>query len=371
MDPRVLEEMLPYFTERFGNAASIDHPFGADAAEVVEQSRKRISRCLNAAPEDVIFTSGATESNNIVLQGLANKNPEKDHIVTCLTEHKSVLDTCKYLESIGKKVTYLPVDQQGVINLNELESAISKRTALITIMTANNEIGTLAPIKEIGQIANDHGVPFHTDATQAVGHLPFNVNELNVDLASISAHKIYGPKGVGALYFKSSNFEAKPSSIFFGGGHERGIRSGTLNVPGIVGLASAFELSVKLMKEENLQYQKWFKQLMSLFEEKACPVELNGHPIQRLAHNINVSFAKVENKALIHVVNSKLAISTSSACTTLNVEPSHVILALGVGTDRAHTAIRLGLSRFNTDEEIAYAGDLIVKSVKKLRTLSL
>ena len=371
VDPRVLKEMMPYFTEKFGNASSIDHPFGTVAADVVDKSRKKIARCINASPEDIIFTSGATESNNIVLQGLAGKDPSKNHIITCVTEHKSILDTCKHLETIGKKITYVPVDNQGIVNLEALENAICEKTALISVMTANNEIGTIAPIKEIGEIAHKHGVPYHTDATQAVGHMPFDVKAFNIDLASLSGHKIYGPKGVGALYFKSSNLGAKPSPLFFGGGHERGVRSGTLNVPGIVGLASALELSVKLMEEENYQYQKWFKKIISLFEEKASPVALNGHPVKRLPHNINVSFEKVENKALIQAVNTKLAISTGSACTTLNVEPSHVILALGAGTDRAHTAIRLGLSRFNTDEEIEYAGDLIVKSVKKLRNLRL
>ncbi len=370
VDPLVLKEMFPYFTERFGNAASIDHPFGADAAEAVDKSRKKIANCINASPDDIIFTSGATESNNIVLQGLAQKDPSKNHVITCVTEHKSILDTCKHLESMGKKVTYIPVDSQGIINLNALEEAISKKTALITVMTANNEIGTIAPIKAIGEIAHKHGVPFHTDATQAVGHMPFDVDSCNIDLASISGHKIYGPKGVGALYFRSRNLATKPTPLFFGGGHERGVRSGTLNVPGIVGLAMALDLSIKLMEKENNRYRKWAELLLERFQEESKPVELNGHPLQRLSHNINVSFDNVESKALIQSVNNKLAISAGSACTTLNVEPSHVILALGLGVERAHTAIRLGLGRFNTDEEIDFVTKLLTQAIERLRKIN-
>ena len=370
VDPRVLEEMLPYFTERFGNAASIDHSFGAEAAEVVDKSRTKIGNCINASSGDIVFTSGATESNNIVLQGLANKDPSKNHIITCVTEHKSVLDTCKHLEAIGKKVTYLPVNNQGIIDIEALENAISEKTALITVMTANNEIGTIAPIRDIGKIAHKYGVPFHTDATQAVGHMPFDVDADNIDFASISGHKIYGPKGIGALYFRSHNIAAKPRPLFFGGGHERGIRSGTLNVPGIVGLATAFELSIKQMEEENDRYRNWSQLLLEKFQEGGKPVELNGHPLQRLSHNINVSFSNVESKALIQSVNDKLAISAGSACTTFNVEPSHVILSLGLGAERAHTAIRLGLGRFNTNEEIEFAANYIVEKVQKLRKLN-
>jgi len=368
VDSRVLDEMMPYFSEKFGNAASIDHSFGAEAAEIVAKSRKKIAICINASPNDIIFTSGATESNNLILQGIAQRNPSKNHIITCVTEHKSVLDTCKFLESIGKKVTYVPVDRQGIIDLQVLEEAISEKTALISVMTANNEIGTLAPIQAIGEIAHEHGVPFHTDATQAVGHMPFDVSAYNIDCASISAHKIYGPKGVGALFFKSEGLAGKPLPLFFGGGHERGVRSGTLNVPGIVGLSSALELSIKLMKEENNQYWEMSKILINSFQE-VSPTGLNGHPTKRLAHNINISFKNVESKALIHAVNDKLAISTGSACTTLNVQPSHVILALGLGVERAHNAIRLGLGRFNSIEEIQFSADYIREKVKKLRKL--
>jgi cysteine desulfurase len=369
VDPIVLDEMLPFFTKHFGNAASIDHRYGSEAAEAIEKSRKTIAKCINALPDDILFTSGATESNNIVIQGLS-KNPSKNHVVTCVTEHKSVLDTCKHLESIGKKVTYVPVDYQGVIDLDALEKAISEKTALITVMTANNEIGTLAPVEEIGRIAHEHGIPFHTDAAQAAGHIPLDIDKLNIDLMSISAHKIYGPKGVGALYLKRSNLAAKPDPLFFGGDHESGIRSGTTNVPGIVGLASALELAVRTMDKENLLYKDWFNYIFEIFQQESDPVELNGHPFRRLPHNLNVSFENVQNKALIQAVSEKLAISSGSACTTLNVEPSHVILALGFGPERAHTAIRLGLSRFNTNEEIHFAAKLISETVGKLRKIS-
>ena len=369
VDPRVLKEMMPYFTEKFGNASSIDHPFGTEAAEIVDKSRKKIARCINASPEDIIFTSGATESNNIAIQGLAGKDPSKNHIITCVTEHKSILDTCKHLETIGKKVTYVTVDNQGLIDLEALENAICEKTALISVMTANNEIGTIAPMKEIGEIARKHDIPFHTDATQAVSHIPFDIKSFNITLASLSGHKIYGPKGIGVLFFNNSNLGSKPSPLFFGGGHERGIRSGTLNVPGIVGLASALELSINLMEEENDHYHIWSKLLMNYFKEEGNPVALNGHPVQRLSHNLNVSFENVQSKALIQSVNNKLAISTGSACTTLNVEPSHVILGLGLGPERAHTAIRFGLGRFNTDEEIEFSARHLIQAVGKLRRL--
>jgi cysteine desulfurase len=369
VDPVVLEQMMPYFTEKFGNASSIDHPFGSQAQEAVEKSRQTIARCINASPDDIIFTSGATEANNIAIQGIAQKNPDKNHIITCVTEHKSVLDTCKHLESLGKKITYVTVDNQGIIDLCELEKSITKETALISVMTANNEIGTIAPIKEIGEIARKHGVLFHTDATQAVGHIPFDVEANSIDLASFSGHKIYGPKGIGVLYFRGTDLDAKPSPLLFGGGHERGIRSGTLNVPGIVGLAAALEQSIALMEEENNRYKQWSKHFLQ--EIRKIGGELNGHPANRLFHNINVSFAGIESKALLYAVNSKLAISAGSACTTLNVEPSHVIMALGWGTERAHTAIRLGLCRFNTTEEIQYATNYIIESVNRLQKLNL
>lgn len=370
IDPWVLEQMMPYFTEKFGNPASIDHSFGSEAHDATDNARKTIAHCINASSDDIIFTSGATEANNIALQGIAQKNSDKNHIITCVTEHKSVLDTCKHLEDIGKKVTYIPVDNQGLIDIVALEKAITDKTALISVMTANNEIGTIAPIKEIGEIAHKHGVLFHTDATQAVGHIPFDVEANNIDLASFSGHKIYGPKGIGALYFRGSNLVAKPLPLFFGGGHERGVRSGTLNVPGIVGLSAALKRSITLMDEENNRYKKWSNYLIYQFQEEANPVELNGHPTKRLAHNINISFIGVENKALLHTVSSKLALSTGSACTTLNVEPSHVLLALHLGPERAHTAIRLGLGRFNSQEEIEFTSKHIMTTIKRLRRVN-
>ena len=370
VDPRVLEEMLPFFNEQFGNAASIDHSYGSEAANAVEKARQNIARCLNARSDEIIFTSGATESNNISILGTLSRNEgKKDHIITCVTEHKSVLDTCKHLETAGKHVTYVPVDKYGTIDLGKLEDTIQERTALISVMVANNEIGTITPVEEVGEIAHKHNVLFHTDAAQAAGHIPLDTQKINADMISISAHKMYGPKGVGALYVRQGNLAAKPLPLFFGGGHERGVRSGTLNVPGIVGFGKAFEIALKEMQKESNRYEKWVKQMLEVFQDRAKPVEQNGHPQKRLNHNLNVSFDGVENKALIHTLSAKLAISTGSACTTLNVEPSHVILALGFGLERAHSAIRLGLGRFNTEEEIEFATDSIVSAVSRLRKI--
>jgi len=371
VDPRVLDEMMPYFTERFGNAASIDHSYGSQASEAVDKARKQVARCLNAHPEDIIFTSGATESNNIAILGISLRDSTKNHIITCVTEHKSVLDTCKHLETMGKQVTYVPVDKFGSVDLDALERSISEKTLLISIMVANNEIGTIAPIEEIGKIARKHGVLFHTDAAQAAGHVPLDVEKMNVDLLSVSAHKMYGPKGVGALYIRQHCPAAKPFPLVYGGGHEQGIRSGTLNVASIVGLGRAFEIADREMQDEKNRHEKWTKYMMGVFHDEAYPVEQNGHPKNRLAHNLNVSFEQVENKALIHAVREKLAISSGSACTTLNVEPSHVILSLGFGQERAHTAIRLGIGRFNTEEEIEFAANLMVRAVNRLRRIRL
>ena len=371
MDPRVLEEMLPYFTERFGNAASIDHPFGVEAAEAVDKSRKKIARCINASVDDIIFTSGATESNNIALQGLFDKNPLKDHLITCKTEHKSILDTCKHLEMKGNRVTYIDVDEHGIVDLSALEKSITEKTLLISIMMANNEVGTIAPVEQIGEIAHKHGVLFHTDAAQAAGHIPIDFKRINTDLMSISAHKMYGPKGVGALFVSHERLDSMPNPIVFGGGHERGVRSGTLNVPGIVGFSKAFEIATKELDGENSRFSQWTKQMLETFQDKTNPALLNGHPEKRLPHNLNISFSQVENKALMHNVNDKIALSTGSACTSLNVEPSHVILAMGLGIERAHTAVRFGLQRFNTNEEIAFAIETTVRAVNKLRRIKM
>jgi cysteine desulfurase len=370
VDPRVLEEMIPYFSDSYGNAASIDHNYGSEAANAVEAGRQKIAQCLNAHSDDIVFTSGATESNNIAILGTMARNENiGDHIIACVTEHKSVLDTCKHLEAIGKRVTYVPVDEFGTINLEKLENAITDRTVLISVMVANNEIGTIAPVEDIGEIARRHNVLFHTDAAQAAGHIPLNVENMKADLVSISAHKMYGPKGVGALYIRRENLAAKPFPLMFGGGHEKGVRSGTLNVPGIVGFGKAFEIAVEEMAREKVRYDKWVKQMLDVFQHKAEPVRQNGHPEKRLSHNLNVSFDQVENKALIHVVAPKLAISTGSACTTLNVEPSHVIMALGFGPERAHNAVRIGFGRFNSEEEIEFAAGSIVSAVDRLHKI--
>lgn len=367
VDQHVLDAMLPFFTEHFGNAASLDHAYGSEASEAVEKARQQIARYINASPKDIIFTSGATESNNIAILGITAKDPNKNHVITCSTEHKSILDTCRHLQNIGREVTYISVDNEGKIDLESLEQAITRRTGLITVMTANNEVGTIAPIAEIGDIAHKSGVPFHTDAAQAAGHIPLDVEKMKIDLMSISGHKMYGPKGIGVLYFRHDRIDAKPWPLFFGGGHEYGIRSGTLNVPCIVGLAKAFEIGVNSMDKEKNKFRKWTTNMLNILKDKARPVELNGHPIERLPHNLNISIDGVEHKKLVGLLRNKLAFSSGSACNTLDAEPSYVILAMGFSAERAYTAVRFGLSRFNTDEEINYATDLIVHAVKKLR----
>jgi cysteine desulfurase len=370
VDPRVLDAMLPYFTEKFGNAASIDHEFGSVAAKAVNDSRKIVAKCINASEDEIIFTSGATESDNIALQGLFQKYPGKNHIITCLTEHKAVLDTCKHLEKHGKYVTYIGVDEQGTIDLEALEDSISKTTLLISVMTANNEVGTIAPIEQIGKIAQKYNVLFHTDAAQAAGHISLDVKKMCVDLMSISGHKMYGPKGVGALYVNKKRLNGLPEPLIFGGGHEQGVRSGTLNVPGIVGLSKAFEIGNEEQAIENERFGRWTKRMLEIFVKKASPVFLNGHPEKRLQHNLNVSFDRVENKALLQMVNGKIALSTGSACTTTNVEPSHVILAMGLGEERAHSAIRFGFDRFNTEKEIEFVTDLLIRTISRLRKIN-
>lgn len=370
LDPRVLDAMLPYFTKEFGNASSIDHIFGARAHEAVEKAREQVASSLNARPEEIIFTSGATESDNIALLGVAEKMAAKsDHIITCVTEHKAILDTAKHLEKMGKTVTYLPVDRYGLVDPGDIEEAITDRTMLISIMAANNEIGTIAPLKEIGKIAKAHGVLFHTDAAQAVGHIPIDVKEMGIDLLSLSGHKVYGPKGIGALYIKGVNPKGKVSPVMFGGGHERGIRSGTYNVPGVVGLGKALEIAQKEMEAENERFRKWTKQMLEAFQENLEGVTLNGHPEKRLSHNLNVCFPGIESKALIHLLQKDVAISVGSACTTTSVEPSYVLSAIGISDAENYSSIRIGLGRFNTKIEIEYACNMIVSNVKKLKQL--
>jgi cysteine desulfurase len=365
VDPRVLEEMLPYFTKNFGNASSLDHTFGYDASVAVENAREKIAQTINARHDEIIFTSGATESDNLALIGTMEKYKDKgNHLITCQTEHKAILDTARHLESLGKKVTYLPVNEFGEIDLDLLKKSITNKTVMISIMAANNEIGTIAEIEKIGQISHDAEVLFHTDAAQAVGHIPIDVEKMNIDLMSFSAHKVYGPKGVGALYIRSRNPRVKPEPIIFGGGQERSIRSGTLNVPGIVGFGEALEIAKKEMQLENEKFSRWTMHMLNAFEKSGG--QLNGHPSKRLLHNLNVYFEGIESKAIINSLSSKIAISAGSACTTQLVEPSHVLLALGFTEERAHSSIRIGLGRFNIDEEITYASNEILSSIRAL-----
>ena len=371
VDPRVLEVMLPYFTRDFGNSASSDHLFGARAAEAVEDAREQIARTVNSRPEEIVFTSGATESDNLAIQGVSQQYLGKgNHIITCSTEHKAVLDTCKHLSDIGYDITYLPVDRYGLIDLERLEAAITEKTILISIMAANNEIGTIAPISEIGSLAHRHGVLFHTDATQAIGHIRINVEEMNIDLLSMSAHKVYGPKGIGALYVRRRNPKVKVTPILFGGGHERGMRSGTLNVPGIVGFGEALRLSRNEMDAEGSRFGRWSAQMLGGFKDRMEGIELNGHPTLRLPHNLNVSFGGIESKALIRSIHNEVSVSAGSACTSDIVEPSHVLVALGLGEGRAHSSVRFGLGRFNTEEEIAYATDCVPRAAVRLKKMS-
>jgi len=370
VDPRVLEKMLPYFTEIFGNAASIDHEFGYEAKQVVDIAREQIAKAINAQPEEIIFTSGATESDNIALFGVAEKYAGKGkHIITSVTEHKAVLDCCKRLEQLGYQVTYLPVDQYGLIDLNELQVAITDQTILISIMAANNEIGTIAPLAAIGAIAKSHKILFHTDAAQAVGHIPIDVQKMNIDILSISGHKIYGPKGIGALYRRKSNPRANLAPVIYGGGHEKGLRSGTLNVPGIVGLGYAIELAVKGMVAESKRYKQLTTYFWDQLSGEIPGLQLNGHPTERLSHNLNVSVPGVESKALI-VHLKEVAVSAGSACTTTSVEPSHVIVSLGYGEERAHTAIRISVGRSTSIEDAIYAAQYLITAMKNIMQLS-
>ena len=370
VDPRVLEVMLPYFTEVFGNAASRDHIFGLEAKRAVDKAREQIARGINARPDEIIFTSGATESDNIALFGVAEKLAHKgDHFITCVTEHKAVLDSCAELERRGKRVTYLPVDPYGRVDPDDVSKAITPQTILISIMAANNEIGTIAPIAEIGRIAAEHGVLFHTDAVQAFGRIPLDVKAMNIHLMSLSGHKIYGPKGVGALYRRRSNPRAQVAPVIYGGGHERGLRSGTLNVPAIVGFGEAAMIAVREMDRENEKYRAWTRQMLEQLREALGEVYLNGHPTERLAHNLNVSIPGVESRALI-VKLKDVAIATGSACTSDKVEPSHVISALGFGDQRAHSAIRISVGRTNNEYALNIATRLIVARAKELITVS-
>lgn len=369
-DPRVFEAMTPYFTEIFGNAASRNHEFGWRAEEAVENGRKQVADLIGASSKEIVFTSGATESDNLAIKGVADMYYERgDHIITVVTEHKAVLDTCKKLEKRGFKVTYLPVASDGLISPDDVRNAITDKTILVSVMMANNEIGVIQPIAEIGKVCKERGVLFHTDATQAVGKIPFNVNELNVDLASFSAHKIYGPKGVGGLYVRRKNPRVVLVPMMDGGGHERGMRSGTLNVTGIVGLGKACEIARTEMQEENKRVFGLKERLRKGIMDEIPDVYINGHPEQRLSGNLNISFAYVEGESLLMGIND-IAVSSGSACTSASLEPSYVLKALGVGEELAHSSIRFGLGRFNTSEEVDYTIGRVNEAVNRLRELS-
>jgi cysteine desulfurase len=370
VDPRVVDAMLPYFTDKFGNAASRNHEFGWKAEEAVENARGQIAKLINATPKEIVFTSGATESTNLAIKGVAEMYREKgNHIITQVTEHKATLDTCKRLEKYGYEVTYLPVEKDGRINLDDLRRAITPKTILISIMYANNEIGVVQPIAEIGKIAKEKGVFFHVDAVQAVGKIPVDVQKDGIDLMSISGHKIYGPKGVGALYVRRKNPRVQLAAIIDGGGHERGMRSGTLNVPGIVGLGKACELCQQEMAAESGKMSGLRDRLKESIMSRLDETFINGSMDHRLPNNINISFAYVEGESLLMGIND-VAVSSGSACTSATLEPSYVLKALGVGEDLAHTSIRFGLGRFNTQEEVDYVADRVVETVSRLRELS-
>jgi cysteine desulfurase len=369
LDPRVLDEMLPYFKEKFGNAASRSHQFGWEAEAAVEKAREQVARLIGASAKEIVFTSGATESDNLAIKGVAEKYRNKgDHIVTCVTEHKAVLDSCKHLEKEGFRVTYLPVGKDGLIDLDDLKRALDDQTTLVSIMFANNEIGVLQPIAEIGKLCRERGVLFHSDAVQAIGKVPVNVEEQNIDLASITAHKLHGPKGAGALYVRRKNQRVALAPMIDGGGHEHGMRSGTLNVPGIVGLGKACELCREEMTSEAARLKTLRDRLKDKIFAGLDDVYINGSMERRLPGNLNVSFANVEAEPLLMGIND-VAVSTGSACSSAAIEPSHVLKALGAG-DLTHGSIRFGIGRFNTQAEIDYVAARVVETVKRLRELS-
>jgi cysteine desulfurase len=374
LDPRVLEAMMPYFTGKFGNAASRNHQFGWEAEKAVEDARAQIAKLIGATAKEIIFTSGATESDNLAIKGIAEMYRERgNHIITQVTEHKAVLDTCKKMEKMGFRVTYLPVMADGLIDLDDLKRAIvtegPEKTILVTIMYANNEIGVVQPIREIGKICHEKGVLFHTDAVQAVGKIPVDVQADNIDILSLSAHKIYGPKGVGALYVRRRNPRVQITEQINGGGHERGMRSGTLNVPGIVGLGKACEICGLEMAKEAAREIELRDYLKNKLETALDYTQVNGNMEHHLPGNLNMSFVYVEGESLLMGIND-IAVSSGSACTSATLEPSYVLKALGLGDEIAHSSIRFGLGRFNTKAEVDYVADKIIDVVRKLRELS-
>mgnify|MGYP003433361558 FL=1 len=369
-DPRVVEAMIPYFTNNFGNAASRNHPFGWQAEEAVDYAREQVAKLIGADPKEIIFTSGATEADNLALKGVFEMYASKgNHIITCNIEHKAVLDTCKHIEKEGGEVTYLKVKDNGLVDLAELEAAIKPNTILIALMYANNEIGTVMPMKEISAIAKKHGVLVFSDAVQAVGKIPVNVIEDGIDLMAFTAHKMYGPKGVGALYVRRKNPRVKVTAQLDGGGHERGMRSGTLNVPGIVGFGKACEICMNEMEEETARVSK----LRDKLQTELLKVEesyLNGDKEHKLPHVTNISFKHVEGEGLLMGFNKNIALSSGSACTSASLEPSYVLKALGLGDDLAHSSLRFGLGRFTTEEQIDYTVEQVTNTVNKLREMS-
>jgi len=370
MDPRVLEAMLPYFTEHFGNAASRNHPFGWEAEEAVDYAREQVAQLIGADPKEIIFTSGATEGDNLAIKGVYEMYASKgNHIITCVTEHKAVLDTCKHIEKSGGEVTYLKVQEDGLIDLKELEAAIRPTTILVAIMYANNEVGVIQPVRDISAIAKKHGVLFFTDATQAAGKIPVDVQKDGIDLLTFSGHKMYGPKGIGALYVRRKNPRVKVTAQMDGGGHERGMRSGTLNVPGIVGFGKACELCRLEMAQDAERIGK----LRDKLEQNLLKLEeayVNGNRQHRLPHVANISFKYVEGEGLLMGFNKNIALSSGSACTSASLEPSYVLKALGLGDDLAHSSLRFGLGRFTTEEQIDYTVEQVSNTVLKLREMS-
>jgi len=371
LDPRVLEAMMPYLTEKYGNAASRSHHYGWDAEEAVERARGQVGALIGASGKEIVFTSGATESDNLAVKGTVEMLADKGkHVITCTTEHKAILDTCKYLESRGwAEVTYLQPDKFGRVSADQVRAALRPDTILITLMAANNEIGTLHPIAEIGALAKEKGIWFHTDATQAVAKIAFDVDAMKVDMASMSAHKIYGPKGVGALYVRRRNPRVRLAPQIHGGGHERGMRSGTLNVPGIVGLGEACRLAKQDFEKDQAHYKRLRERLEARIRAKLDHVELNGHPEWRLPTTVNLSFAYVEGESLIMGVPN-VAVSSGSACTSASLEPSYVLRALGVGDELAHSSIRFSIGRSTTEQEVDQAADEIIGTVTRLRAMS-
>ena len=369
-DPRVVAAMLPYFTEMYGNAASRNHAYGWEAEAAVEEAREQIATIIGASAKEVIFTSGATESNNLALKGAAAMYKKKgNHIITQATEHKAVIDPCKRLERDGFHVTVLPVDKDGRVSAEQVRQAMTDKTILVSIMAANNEIGTLQPIKQIGKVCKERGILFHTDAVQAVGKVPVDVEEMGIDLLSMTAHKMYGPRGLGALYVRKKDPRVRLEPIIDGGGHERGMRSGTLPVPLIVGFGVACEIARKEMAEESKRTFNLRERLRSGIMDQLPESYLNGHPVERLPGNANISFAYVEGEGLMMGIKD-VAVSSGSACTSASLEPSYVLRALGVGDELAHSSIRFGLGRFTTQEEVDFVVDLVVREVNRLREMS-